>query len=122
MRFVQGLFLFVVALVTGLAARAILIAYTWLWFIGPIFEVAPLTYIQAVGLSMFSVAVFLPWLAPRANAEFAQDGELAGFVRIAWEALGRAVITPLFILAIAWGWHTATLSSTYLAQWNVVPQ
>jgi hypothetical protein len=122
MRFIQGFFLFVVALVAGLAARAILIAYTWLWFIGPVFRVAPLTYLQAVGLSMFSGALFLPWLAPRANVEFAKDSEPAGFVRIAWEALGRAVITPLIILAIAWGWHTATLSSGYLAQWNVAPQ
>ena len=122
MRFVEGLLLFVVTLVAGLVARAFLIAYTWLWFIGPVLKVAPLTYVQAAGLSMFSVGLFLPWLAPRAHAEFSHDGEPAALVKIAWEALGRAVITPLSILAIAWGWHTATLSSSYLAQWNVAPQ
>ena len=122
MRFIEGFLIFVVTLVAGLAARAILIAYTWLWFIGPIFKLASLTYIQAAGLSMFSVGLFLPWLAPRASPEFARDEEPAALVRIAWEALGRAVITPLAILAVAWGWHTATLSSGYLAQWNVLPQ
>jgi hypothetical protein len=122
MRFIEGFLLFVFTLVAGLVARAILIAYTWLWFIGPVFKVAPLTYIQAAGLSMFSVGLFLPWLAPRANAEYIHDGAPAALVRFAWEALGRAVITPVAILAIAWGWHAATLSSSYLSQWNVLPQ
>jgi hypothetical protein len=110
MRILQAGFLLIAALLAGLAARALSITYTWVWFVAPVFSFAPLSFPQALGVSMFTGVLFFPWLAPLQHAGAAEGGYPASFGALLWEALTRSTVAPLGILAIGWGWHAASLS------------
>jgi hypothetical protein len=113
MRIVLLGLLFIIALLAGLAARALSIAYTWIWFVAPIFNFAPLTFPQAVGISLFTGVLLFPWLAPLRSTDAAEGAGGAGFGALLCEALTRSTVAPLSILAIGWVWHAVSISTGF---------
>jgi hypothetical protein len=96
---ILGLFLL---LPVSVALRGLMLKCFWGWFVLPVFELPALGFLQAVGLavalSAFSGDTHTPYRVEAvAKAVGAEDDALEGAV--------RAILHPLFMLALGWVFH-----------------
>lgn len=83
-------------LIYGTWAWAVVIQKTWAWFTVPAFAVSPLTFTQAIAVSIF-VSVFFIKSTP-VKTELTPDGEVDWGKVIA--QLVAALVLPWFVLII----------------------
>jgi hypothetical protein len=101
-----GCLLLIPAIVVGIALRALVLAYTWTWFIVPILHVPQISPVEAVGFSIFASAIFsAAWRGDQYKSRDKQE-----ISELVWESLGITVLAPLLVLGVAWGSHLVMLS------------
>ena len=88
-------------LIYGTWAWAVVIKTTWAWFVVPAYSVQPLTFLQAVAVSIF-VSIFFA----RSNLHTAKDFKTPADGATAWNGVITAIITaailPWIVLIINW--------------------